>query len=68
MDPYLVVGQLLKIVVIEHLVGRADPFVHRFIVEVDQAGIGGIVHILGAIGDDLSLLMIESRPDGRQCR
>ena len=63
-NPYLVVGEFLEIAVVEHLVGRSDPIVHGAVMEMGGALVGGIIHVLGTVGDYLRIAVGEARMTG----
>jgi hypothetical protein len=54
------VFHIVKVVRVNGFVGRTDTAVQRIVVEADDPVTGGVVHILGRIGDYVRFIVIES--------
>lgn len=55
-DPDQVVGQVIGIARVKHVMGGTDAGIEGLNVKMDRAAAGGIVHILGGMGDNLGLV------------
>ena len=54
------IRQFIGISIIQHFMRGRNTSVHGIVIEFYYPGIGGVVHVLGTIGDDGSLCAAES--------
>lgn len=59
-EPDVVVGEFAEVAVVEEFVGGADAAEHGSVVELDDAGLGGVIDVLGAVGDRGGVGVLES--------
>jgi hypothetical protein len=59
-EPDVVIGEFAEVAVVEEFVGGADAAEHGSVVEFDHAGSGGVIDVLGAVGDRVGVWMLES--------
>ena len=59
-NPDIVVGEFLEIPVVEQPMGRTDAAKAPAIVKLNHAAVGGIIDILGAVGDRFGFSMVKA--------
>ncbi len=64
-EPDVVVGEFAEVAVVEEFVGGTDAAEHGPVVEFDHAGLGGVIDVLGTVGDRASVWMLESGHAGQ---
>jgi hypothetical protein len=60
-DPHLLPRELLQVAVVEGAVGGAQAVVHRPVGEAHGARVGGVVDVLGGVGDHARVVRGEPR-------